>query len=162
MKVLRKYGILALVLLVGAFTFNLSAQKSASKTAKTAKVAAPSGKVMEIHKDEFVKRVFDFEKDQNLTYKGDKPCILDFYASWCGPCKKLSPHLDEIAAEFKNDLYVYKINVDNDRELAAAFGASSIPLVVFIPTTGTPAAARGYMPKEEILNAIETVLKIKK
>lgn len=159
---MRKYGIFALMLLVGAFSFNVSAQKSAKKAPAAAKSAAPSGKVMEIGKAEFVKRVFDFEHDQDWKYKGDKPCILDFYASWCGPCKKLSPHLDEVAAEYKNDLYVYKINVDNDRDLAAAFGASSIPLVVFIPKEGTPAAARGYMPKEEVLNAVETVLKIKK
>lgn len=160
MKMLRKYVILSLLFMVGSFSFSVSAQKSAKTS--TAKVAAASGKVMEINKDEFIKRVFDFEKEQEWKYKGDKPCILDFYASWCGPCKKLSPHLDEVASEYKDKLYVYKINVDNDRDLAAAFGASSIPLVIFIPKEGTPAAARGYMPKEEVLNAVETVLKVKK
>ncbi|MBO4805001.1 MAG: thioredoxin fold domain-containing protein [Paludibacteraceae bacterium] len=158
MKVLRKYGILALLLLVGSFSFSLSAKNEGAKASSK----YPAGKVMEINKDEFVKRVFDFEHDQEWKYKGDKPCILDFYASWCGPCKKLSPHLDEVAAEYKDKIYIYKINVDVDRDLAAAFGASSIPLVIFIPKEGTPAAARGYLPKEEVENAVETVLHIKK
>lgn len=144
---MRKYGILAMMLLMGAFSFGVSAQ---------------GGAVMEINKAEFVQKVFDFEKEQEFKYKGDKPCILDFYASWCGPCKMLSPHLDDMAKEYKDKIYIYKINVDKNRDLASAFGASSIPLVIFIPTEGSPAAARGYLPKEELVNAIETVLKVKK
>ena len=89
---------------------------------------------------------------------GDKPCILDFYANWCGPCRMISPYLEQLAEEYKGKIYIYKINVDKEKELASAFGASSIPLLVFIPMKGHPNANRGALPKEEIKNAIETLL----
>lgn len=117
---------------------------------------------MELTKAEFLKKVYNYETQKEWKYQGDKPCILDFYATWCVPCRMLSPHLDALAKEYKGKIYVYKINVDKERDLAAAFGASSIPLIIFVPMNGQPQANRGYLPKDDLENAINTVLLKKK
>lgn len=117
-----------------------------------------AGKVIYLTKEEFNKKVVNIESNSSWKYLGDKPCILDFYASWCGPCRMISPYLDELAKEYKDQIYIYKIDVDKEKELGRAFGASSIPLLVFIPKDGQPQAARGALPKAELKNAIETVL----
>lgn len=115
------------------------------------------GTVKHLNKAEFKKLVVNVDAE-GWNYLGDKPCIVDFYASWCGPCRMISPYLDDLAKEYKDKIYIYKINVDEEKELAGYFGASSIPLLIFIPKNGQPQASRGALPKEEIKNAIETVL----
>ncbi len=115
------------------------------------------GKVEHLNYSEFNKKVADVSQS-NWKYLGDKPCIVDFYASWCGPCKMISPYLDDLAKEYKGKISIYKIDVDKERELARMFGASSIPLLVFIPKDGQPQMSRGAMSKGELRNAIETVL----
>ena len=113
-----------------------------------------AGKVIYLTKEEFNKKVVNIESNSSWKYLGDKPCILDFYASWCGPCRMISPYLDELAKEYKDQIYIYKIDVDKEKELGRAFGASSIPLLVFIPQDGQPQAARGALPKAELKNAL--------
>jgi len=117
-----------------------------------------AGKVIHLNKSEFLKKVFNYEASKELKYLGDKPCVLDFYAHWCGPCRMISPFLDQLAEEYKGKLYIYKINTDQERELASAFGASSIPLLIFIPMDAQPQASRGAMPKDDIKKAIDAVL----
>ena len=92
----------------------------------------------------------------------DRPCIVDFYADWCGPCKKISPILKELAGEYKNDIIIYKINVDNEKELAAAFGIQSIPTLLFIPAKGKPQLAQGALSKEQFVEQINGFLLGKK
>ena len=92
-------------------------------------------------------------------YLGDKPAIIDFYADWCGPCKAVAPVLDELAKEYAGQLYIYKVNVDNDGELAQAFNISAIPTLIFIPMNGEPQITVGAPGKEEIKNKIAELLK---
>lgn len=153
MKKIHKLGIVLAVMLMGAISFNIFA----AQNGKSSKTSASQGKVVELSSEDFKKKVADINKNE-WAYLGDKPCILDFYASWCGPCKMLSPHLDKMAQKYSKDIVVYKINVDKNRDLAMAFDARSIPLVVFIPKNGTPRANRGYMSEAEVETAIQNLL----
>lgn len=109
----------------------------------------------------FKDRVHDFDKDgSNWNFKGDKPCIIDFYADWCGPCKMLAPILDEIAKEYEGKVDIYKIDTEVEQELAAAFGIRSIPSMLFVPQEGTPQMNAGLMDQNALRNAIKELFKI--
>jgi thioredoxin len=121
------------------------------------------GEVIVLNKADFLSKVFNYEKNPTQwTYEGDKPCIIDFYADWCGPCKRVAPVLVELAEQYKDDLIIYKINVDNEKELAMAFGIQSIPTLLFIPKTGTPQVSQGALSKEQFVEQIENFLLKKK
>ena len=111
---------------------------------------------------DFKNRVFNYTKDSVWSYKGTKPCIIDLYADWCGPCRRLAPILAELAEEHCDEVLFYKVNVDKERELAYYFQASSIPMLVFIPVEGIPQVIRGLRPKEDLEAAIQNVLLKKK
>ncbi len=111
--------------------------------------------VIEMNKAMFIKDIFDYEKSKDWKYLGNKPAIIDFYANWCGPCRVTMPIMKELAQEYAGKIIVYKVNVDNNKELAALFNASSIPLFVFIPMNGEPQVFRGAADKatyEKIIN----------
>ena len=79
--------------------------------------------VTELTQEDFVKKVYDFETNPNAwKFEGDKPAVIDFYATWCGPCKMMSPILDEISKEYEGKINVYKVNVDKEADLASVFG----------------------------------------
>ena len=119
--------------------------------------------LLRANKADFLTKVYNYEKNQSeWVYEGTKPCIVDFYADWCGPCKKVSPILKELAGEYKNDIVIYKINVDNEKELAAAFGIQSIPTLLFIPAKGKPQIAQGALSKEQFVEQINGFLLGKK
>ena len=109
--------------------------------------------------EEFKAKVFDFEKNKEWKYAGDKPCIVDFYADWCGPCKMIAPVLDELSQKYAGRLDVYKIDTDQEQDLAAAFAIQSIPSMLFIPMEGKPQMAQGALPKDALEKAIADVLK---
>ena len=118
-------------------------------------------KMQTIHltKSEFLAKVADYETSPNeWKYLGDRPAVIDFYASWCGPCKMIAPILEELAAEYGDSIYVYKINTEEEQELAAAFGIQSIPTFLFVPMEGAPQMAQGAMPKNALKEAIDKVL----
>ena len=116
-------------------------------------------KVTHLTKAEFLAKVMNYEKNpQEWIYLGDKPCLIDFYASWCGPCKRLAPVLDELAQEYAGEIYIYKIDTEKERELAAVFGVRSIPTLLFCPMGENPQIAQGALPKEQLKEAIDTVL----
>ena len=109
-------------------------------------------------KQDFLDKVFDFENDKEWKFKGDLPCIIDFYADWCGPCKMVAPILDELSSEYEGKMNVYKINTEAEQELAGAFGIQSIPSILFIPAEGKPQMAQGALPKDSFLSAMKDVL----
>lgn len=116
-------------------------------------------KTIHLTKEDFLKKVVNYEKNsQKWEYLGDKPCIIDFYADWCGPCKMVAPILDELAEEYKDNIYIYKINTEEEQELAAAFGISSIPSLLFVPLKDAPQMAQGALPKNTFKEVIDTVL----
>ena len=115
-------------------------------------------------KADFIEKVMDYEKNPTeWVFKGDKPCVIDFYADWCGPCRITSPILEELAKEYKGKIDVYKVNVDNERELSQVFGISGIPAFLYCPMEGKPSMTSGIardkeQTKQMFINYIETLL----
>lgn len=110
-------------------------------------------------KAEFLKRVCNYEANPNeWKYEGTVPCIVDFYATWCGPCKMLSPIMEELAKEYDGKIVVYKIDVDQEQDLAAAFGVQSIPTLLWCPMKGNPTVTRGAMMKNDLKKMIDQTL----
>ena len=108
--------------------------------------------------EEFKNKVFNYTVNKEWKYSGELPAIIDFYADWCGPCKMVAPILQEIAKDYQGKLIVYKVDTESERELAAAFGISSIPTLLFVPMTGQPQAAMGALPRQSFDKAINDVL----
>jgi thioredoxin len=120
-------------------------------------------KTIHLTKAEFLTKVANYEANpQEWKYLGDRPAIIDFYADWCGPCKSIAPVLEELAAEYDGQIYIYKINTETEQELASVFGIRSIPSLLFVPMNEAPQMAQGAMPKSAFKEAIETVLLKKK
>jgi len=113
-------------------------------------------------KDTFISKVFNYETNKEWKFEGDKPCVIDFYADWCGPCKMVAPVLEELAKEFEGKLDIYKVNTEEEQELASVFGIRSIPSILFVPSTGQPQMAMGALPKETFVKAFKDVLGIDK
>lgn len=112
-----------------------------------------------LNQEQFLKKVADFKTNpEGWNYLGDKPAIIDFYADWCTYCKKLAPVLEELAKEYEGQLVIYKVNTDNEKEIASTFGIRALPTLLFIPMEGTPEVAQGAVPKEELKKYIESFL----
>ena len=113
-----------------------------------------------LDKSEFLNKVVNYEENPNeWKFLGDKPAVIDFYAEWCGPCKRLSPVLEELAETYDGKVDIYKINVDEQEELAQVFGVQSIPTLIFVPLKELPQRAQGALPKNVLVDAIEDLLK---
>ena len=108
----------------------------------------------------FKEKVFDYDKSREWKYEGKLPCIVDFYADWCGPCKMVAPVLEQIAKDYEGRLLVYKVNTDEQQELAGAFGIQSIPSLLFVPKEGRPQMAQGALPRTALEQAIREVLAV--
>jgi thioredoxin len=109
--------------------------------------------------DHFLKKVADFKTNPSeWKYLGDKPSIIDFHADWCIYCKKLEPVLEELAKEYEGKIYIYKVDTEKEREVAAAFGIQGLPTLLFIPLNDQPRVAQGAIPKEELKKIIDTIL----
>ena len=109
----------------------------------------PQAGCIHLDAEGFAKSVADLTQPE-WKYLGDKPAVVDFYADWCGPCRAIAPYLEEIAKEYAGKLYVYKINVDNNPELADAFNVTGIPTLLFIPMEGQYTVQVGGKSKEEL------------
>ncbi|MGA2090100.1 MAG: thioredoxin [Endomicrobiales bacterium] len=117
---------------------------------------------MELLTNEMFKtKVFDYSEKKQWAFKGDLPCIIDFYADWCGPCKMVSPILEEIQKLYAGKIHVYKVDTDKEQTLASQFGVSSIPSILFVPKEGKPQMAVGAMSKEGFEEAIGRILNVK-
>ena len=113
-------------------------------------------------KETFLSKVFDYEKNKEWKYNGELPAVVDFWAPWCGPCRFLSPIVDELSTEMKGQVQFYKVNTDEEQELASVFGIRSIPSLLFIPKEGKPMMAAGALPKNELVKVINENLLAKK
>jgi thioredoxin 1 len=155
MKKLKSLLILAVALVL------VSCSMSAKTEKKDAVEPKAQGEVIVLNKADFLSKVFNYEKNKQWAYAGDKPCVIDFYADWCGPCRQMAPIMKELAGEYKGKVIFYKINVDNEQELAAAFGVQSIPMILFIPKTGTPQASLGVITKDQFVQRIGSIMQKK-
>lgn len=144
--VMKKSILIAMLVLAFGITANAQEEKKESK-------------VIHLTYKEFIKKVWDFEKDPStFNYKGKLPAIVDFYADWCGPCRRVAPIMERMAEEYDGKLLVYKVNTDQERELASAFQVRSIPMVLFIPMEGQPMMQVGALPEEGYRKVVEEQL----
>jgi thioredoxin len=111
-----------------------------------------------LNKQTFLEKVFNYEANKDWKFEGELPCIIDFYADWCQPCKQVAPILEELSDEFAGKINIYKVNTEAEQELAGAFGIRSIPSMLFCPAEGQPQMAVGALPKESLIQAINDVL----
>ena len=116
-------------------------------------------KTINLTKEDFLAKVANYESNPSeWKYLGDKPALIDFYADWCGPCKAVAPILEELAEEYKEEIYIYKIHTEVEQELSAVFGIRSIPSLLFIPMNEQPQMAAGALPKAELKKIIDDIL----
>ena len=111
----------------------------------------------------FLNKVFDYKTGATeWSYKGEKPAVIDFYATWCGPCRMVAPILKDLAKEYGDSIVIYKVDTDKEKELSGAMGIQSLPTIVFIPKSGQPQVIIGAADKATFRRAIDEVLLNKK
>jgi len=117
------------------------------------------GQVVSLTTATFQKLVWDYKASpKSWVFSGDEPCIIDFYADWCRPCKMVAPILAELSKEYKGKIRVYKVNTDENRELAGLFNINSIPVVMFVPKSGKPQMSVGALQKNAYVEMIRNIL----
>lgn len=158
---LLEQGVLSLDYVKGRMYFQLFKDIDQSLWGEIAKIETEELQdkfIMDLTRLNFADFVFDYKTQSEWKYKGDIPCILDFWAEWCGPCKKISKSLEELEAEYKGKVRIFKINIDNEPEIARYFEAQALPLLLYVPMQGEPVRMTGAMPKELLRNNIEKIL----
>lgn len=162
MKLMMKRIILASVLTFGFWSCGNSPKENAAATVEdtlqNAESAAPKKGAIELSEQEYAQFVDDY-KDDKWQYMSDKPCLIDFYATWCGPCKRLSPVVNAVADKYDGRVYVYKVNVDEAPALSQALRVRSIPMLMFVPVDGTPEVITGFVSQEQLEEKLEALLK---
>lgn len=150
-------------ILLGAVLLNTSCAnaKQPSATSQQEQKIKETKKmnVKVLTQEEFKNKVMDYEANPTeWKFKGDKPAIIDFYATWCGPCKATAPVLDELAQDYSGQLDIYKVDVDQEQQLAALFGIRSVPSLLFIPMEGKPTMQMGAMDRAGFERIIKSEL----
>jgi len=152
-------NLIVTIFVLSMIVMSCSGQQKQSSKEKEVTTKEQTMKTIKLNKADFLAKVVNYETTPNeWKYLGDKPAIIDFYADWCGPCRAVAPVLEELAEEYGDKIYVYKIDTDKEKELAGLFGIQSIPSLLFIPMTGKPQMAQGALPKSELKKAIDEVL----
>lgn len=118
-----------------------------------------SGRVIALSSEEFIVYITDIDNPQGFRYKGQTPCIVDFYADWCRPCMSIKPMMEKLAAKYKGQLIIYKVNVDRAQDICATFDIQQIPTLMFFNTTDQPRKMVGAPTEEEMEKAIQGFLK---
>jgi len=141
---------MAVMMLITHFLFGQSGNNSKENS---------SGEVVVLTKKDFLEKVYNYEKNRDFIYEGNLPCLIDFYADWCPPCKVVEPILKDLAKEYKGKIIIYKVNIDNEKELKTFFRINSIPTYFFIPTNGDKyVTAMGSQPRAIFVKMIEEIL----
>lgn len=109
-------------------------------------------------KESFQKKVFNYEANKDWKFEGELPCIIDFYADWCQPCKTVAPILEGLSKEYEGKVNIYKVDTEKEQELASVFGIRSIPSILFCPKDAQPQMSAGALPKESFKQLIDEVL----
>jgi thioredoxin 1 len=152
-------------ILVVSILMLISCKNSTKTNEETSNLSSKfenQGKVIQINKASFIDIIMDFEKNPNAwVFKGEKPCVVDFYADWCKPCKMTAPIMEELAKEYEGKINIYKVNVDNEKELSQYFQIESIPAILFIPKNGNPSMQAGAMSKEQFKQIFDNFLMAK-
>jgi len=155
----RWLATMALALFILPSCSGQKSEEKANVTKSTTINTTPKMGAIHLTKAEFLQKVDNYEANPNeWKYLGDKPCLIDFYADWCGPCKAVAPILEELAKEYDGKIVIYKIDTDKEQELASAFGIRSIPSLLFVPMSGKPQMSMGAMPKDQLKKAIDETL----
>jgi thioredoxin 1 len=163
------YGAVMGVLLASAFSPKAKRKAESSNITHITSVSDLNARVLKenriglvesLTKDSFLQKVFNYEQNKEWKFEGKLPCIIDFYADWCGPCKMVEPILQELAQEYQGKLNIYRVDTQAQQELAAAFGIQSIPSMLFVPLNDKPQMVMGALPKNALKKAIKEVLKV--
>lgn len=154
---MKKILLMALVAAFGLTTCN--AQVKTDQQPEPTKKETKMKKTIQLTKVDFLTKIANYEANpKEFKYLGDKPALIDFYADWCGPCKAIAPVLEELAAEYEGQIYIYKIDTEAEQELAALFGIRSIPSLLFIPMGDEqPQMAQGALPKPNLKEALSLI-----
>lgn len=153
-----------LILLTGLMTLGLGqtlvACDSTKATAQDEKEVKQDSPVKAIDAKFMREKIWDYKSEPTkFVFKGTRPVVIDFYADWCPPCRALGPRLAEVAKEYQGKVDVYKVNVDNERELANAFGIKSLPTLIYIPVQGTPSNSIGLLSVDQLKESFEKIIK---
>jgi thioredoxin len=165
---MKKIGYLAVVIIFlftscngtsGGDKGNAATKSTASLTEGSSSKTASTSKLEHLTEKTFKQKIMDYEKNtKQWVFAGDKPAIVDFYADWCRPCRMIAPYLEELSVEYEGKINVYKVDTEDQRELAAIFGIESLPTVLFIPMQGNPSVQKGALPKESYKKIIDEFL----
>lgn len=152
-KILKSLGLILLISL---------AYSCRSEAANTHEKKGDEITVIELTAEEFKTKVFDWENGGEWKYLGDKPAIVDFYATWCGPCRVLKPRLKEIAKEYGDQIVVYSIDAESAPQLSIIMGVQAYPTLYFVPMGGMPTQSVGLLSMKDLRKGVDEILLNKK